>query len=90
MKSLDNPRDMAKYAKSQGLEPVGCNGGHGYYGNKNGKVAIPVHGVISKDLQHRIIKQILALLAVVVAIWLWNDCPPALYTVWQLVTGGAL
>ena len=87
MKSLDNPRDMQKYAKAQGLSAMGCNGGHGYYGNEKGKVAIPVHGVISKDLQHRIIKQIALLLAVCIAVWLWNDCPPALYSIYQALTG---
>lgn len=80
MKSLDNPRDMERFAKQQGLKPMGSHGGHNFYGNENGKIPIPSHGALGKNLQHQIVKQILALVAIaaVVAIWIWASLPGAL------------
>jgi predicted RNA binding protein YcfA (HicA-like mRNA interferase family) len=86
MKSCDNPRDLERFASEKGLKRIRTSGGHGLWSNGKGRpVPIPTHGAIGGDLQKRIIKQILALVATACAAGafiLWNFCPPGLYEIY--------
>lgn len=48
-KKCEKPQEMVDFCLRSGLDHLRDTGGHGVYGNKNGSVAFPLHGLLSID-----------------------------------------
>ena len=67
--------DFRRAAKDGGLCKKRTCGGHEVWGNGRGSFPLPTHGEPSPALRHKIVKEILALIAVLVVLATWFVAP---------------
>ena len=63
--------DFRRAASDKGLNHKRTCGGHEVWGNQRGSFPLPTHGEPSPALRHKIVKEILALIAVLVVLATW-------------------
>ena len=70
--SCEDPKDMAKWLKSQGFHCKGISGGHQQWEDEKGhKLPLSTHEKLPKGLRHKIIKEVLAFLLIVICVAIW-------------------